>query len=75
MKRPKLIFISHEQMWYGLDFFPVPEENREQLARMIAEHDFSVCYNRAAHAPDVRYIGNGRFLCGACERLDKVTAC
>jgi hypothetical protein len=71
----KLLIISDRELWIGTQVLEVPQRHRKQLARMIAGHDFAVCYNRVAHAPDVRYIGNGRYVCGACERLDKATAC
>lgn len=41
------------------------------LAALIDISDRRVCPTKALHAAEVRYIGNNRYVCEACARLQK----
>lgn len=41
----------------------------EMLLSMLSSHDVNVCPNRLLHRQEWHAVGNGRYSCGMCERL------
>jgi hypothetical protein len=70
----KLIVISDRELWIGTQVLQVPQQYREQLARLIRESRIDVCYAHDAHRKEWYYAGNGVFVCGICERLGRIAS-
>jgi hypothetical protein len=55
---------------------PVPRPTRRairehtpMLRELLSRHDVNVCPSPGLHRAEWRYAGEGRYVCGACERL------
>jgi hypothetical protein len=44
-------------------------DHAQTLRQMLSMHDVNVCPNASLHREEWRYAGQGRYVCGACERL------
>jgi hypothetical protein len=71
---PGRVTLWHPHQRVPLETIAAIVQHNASLQRLVASCDVRVCYNAGLHRKYWRYLGNGRFTCEMCERLNRSAA-